>query len=65
MENNKEEIVKEMSTNLTVSDMKVINNIIQLAGSKGLFKVSEFVIVGNIFEKINSIVNSVANESNI
>jgi hypothetical protein len=61
---NNEEIVKELSTNLTISDMKVINNIIQLASARGLFKPSEFIVVGSIFEKINSIIATVNNESN-
>jgi hypothetical protein len=44
--------------------MKVINNIIQLASARGLFKPSEFIVVGSIFEKINSIIATVNNESN-
>lgn len=63
MSSNQEESVRELSTNLTISDMKIISNIIQLASSKGLFKPSEFTIVGSIFEKINNIVASVNNES--
>jgi len=64
MENNTEETVREVSTNLTISDMKVISNIIQLASSRGLFKPTEFTVVGTIFEKINSILATVTNESN-
>jgi len=64
MSNNTEETVKELSTNLTISDMKVINNIIQLASSRGLFKPSEFLVVGTIFDKINGIIATVNNESN-
>lgn len=62
METNTES-VKEVSTNLTISDMKIINNIIQLASSRGLFKPAEFTVVGTIYEKINSILTSVNNES--
>ena len=63
MKSNTDESVKEVSTSLTISDMKVISNIMQLASSRGLFKPAEFVIVGTIFEKISSILATVTNES--
>lgn len=63
MKNNTEESVKEVSTSLTISDMKVISNIMQLASSRGLFKPAEFIVIGTIFEKINSILATVTNES--
>lgn len=50
--------VKEISSNLTLSDMKVINNLIEGVAARGLFKPSEFTVFGNIYEKINVLLKS-------
>lgn len=57
--NNEEQ--KEISSELTLSDMKIINNIIELVASKGLFRPSDFCIIGNIYDKINNLLKD--NES--
>jgi len=44
---------REISTELTLSDMKVINNIIDLTASKGLIRAADFILVGSIYDKIN------------
>jgi len=46
---------KEISTNLTLSDLKLINNIIDLVSSKGLFRPSDYNVIGTLYEKIVSI----------
>lgn len=46
---------KEISSNLTLSDMKVINNLIEGVAQKGLIKPSDFIVFGNIYEKIQAL----------
>jgi len=46
---------QEISTELTLSEMKTINTIIEVSASRGIFKPSDFVVVGNIYEKIRSL----------
>ena len=55
---------REISTNLTISDMKIINNVIDLVSSKGLIKAADFTLLGNIYDKIANIVKQVDNEQN-
>ena len=53
---------KEISTSLTISDMKIINNLIELVATKGLIRPTDFTIIGSIYEKINMVIKSSANE---
>jgi len=53
----------EISSNLTLADLKVINNIIEGVSSKGLIKPNEFSIIGSIYEKINSLLKQVEDAS--
>jgi len=43
---------KEISTSLTLSDLKLINNIIELVSAKGLFRPNDFTAIGTLYEKI-------------
>jgi len=56
-----EKQVKEIATELTLTDMRVINNIIEFVASKGLFKPSDYNTIGNIYEKIKQLLST--NES--
>lgn len=47
---------KEITTDLTLSDLKTINNLIEAIALKGLVKPADFLTIGNIYEKINLIV---------
>jgi len=51
---------KEISSELTVSDLKILNNIIEMVANKGLIKPIDFTIVGSIYEKINALLKSVS-----
>lgn len=51
--------IKEISSNLTLSDLKVINNIIELISTKGLIRPTDFTLVGSIYEKINALLQTV------
>jgi hypothetical protein len=53
---------KENSTSLTISDMKIINNLIELVSAKGLIRPTDFTTIGSIYEKINMVIKSSANE---
>jgi hypothetical protein len=53
----------EISSNLTLADLKVINNIIEGVSSKGLIKPNEFSLIGSIYEKINSLLKQVEDAS--
>jgi hypothetical protein len=48
---------KEISTDLTLSDLKIINNLIEVAATKGIIRPADYTILGNIYEKIASIIN--------
>jgi len=64
LKNNMEKLTKEISTELTLSDMKVINNIIDLVSSKGLIRAADFTLVGSIYEKINALLKTNESHSN-
>ena len=53
---------KEISTSLTISDMKIINNLIELVSAKGLIRPTDFTTIGSIYDKINMVIKSSANE---
>lgn len=48
---------KEISTDLTLSDLKIINNLIDVVATKGIIRPSDYTVIGNIYEKINIILN--------
>ena len=48
---------KEISTDLTLSDLKTINNLIEVITAKGLIRPADFTTLGSIYEKINAIIN--------
>lgn len=54
---------KEISTSLTINDLKIINNIIDLVASKGLIRASDYTLLGGIYDKISSIVKQVDGDS--
>jgi hypothetical protein len=45
---------KEISTDLTLSDLKIINNLIELISAKGLIRPQDFTAIGNVYEKIQA-----------
>jgi len=49
---------REISTELTLSDMKVINNIIEFAALKGIIKPNDFTLVGSVYEKISQLLSN-------
>jgi hypothetical protein len=53
-----EKLSKEISTELTLSDMRVINNIIEFAAAKGIIRPNDYTIIGSIYEKISQLVNN-------
>lgn len=53
---------KEISTSLTISDMKIINNLIELISAKGLIRPNDFTLIGSIYEKINTVIKASSNE---
>ncbi len=56
---------EEISSNLTLSDLKLINNIIEGVSSKGLIKPTEFTTIGSIYEKISSLLKQVEKASKV
>lgn len=51
---------KEISSELTISDLKILNNIIDMVASKGLIKPADYSTVGSIYDKISSLLKSVS-----
>lgn len=54
---------QELQTELTINDLKIIANLIELSTSKGLFKANDLTVVGRVFDKIVSVLKSVKNEN--
>jgi len=53
----------ETNPNLTVADMAVMKNIIDLAASRGTFRASEMKSVGDIYEKLTAFLDHVVEQS--
>jgi len=49
---NDKEDIQELSTNLTLTEMKSINSLIEVAAQRGIFKPQDFIVFGTIYEKI-------------
>lgn len=49
----------ELTTNLTINDLKVIASLIEACSIKGVFRASELSLVGGVYDKLASIVSSV------
>lgn len=50
---------KEISTSLTLNDLRILNNIIDLVASKGLIKASDYTLLGGIYDKIATVIKQV------
>lgn len=53
---------KEISSDLTVSDLRILNNIIEMVSAKGLIKPSDFTVVGSIYNKITTLLKSISDQ---
>jgi len=51
----------ELTTNLTLSDLKVIATLIEACSTKGIFRAGDLTTVGGVYDKLLSILNSVNN----
>ena len=51
----------ELTTNLTLSDLKVVATIIEACALKGVFRSNDLTTVGVVYDKIASILSSVNN----
>lgn len=49
---------KEMQTEITIQDLRVMAQVIDLATQKGLFKAADIAVIGNIYNKIVEAINS-------
>lgn len=52
------ENVKEISTSLTVEDIKILAGIIEACSNRGAIRAVEFIPVGNVFNKLVSILQN-------
>lgn len=50
--------VKEISTSLTVEDIKILAGLIEAVSSRGAIRPVEFLPIGNVFNKLVSILQS-------
>jgi hypothetical protein len=53
---------QELQTELTINDLKIIANVIELATNRGLFKANDLTVVGKVFDKIAAVLNTIKNE---
>lgn len=52
-----------MDTNITITDLDAIRNIINLAAKRGAFEASEMADVGAVFNKLNNFLEAVIAQS--
>lgn len=55
---------KELTTDLTVADLRTIAALIEACTVRGVFKAQELSIIGIVYDKINSILKPLVNENN-
>ena len=49
---------EEVSTNLTIADLKVIAALIEACSQRGVFKAQELAVIGAIFDKIAKVLQN-------
>jgi len=49
---------QELQTELTIQDLRIVANVIELATSKGLFKANDLSVVGRVFDKIVAVLKT-------
>lgn len=52
------------SNDLNVNDLNAMKTIIDLASSRGAFKASEMLAVGQVYNKLSNFLNTVTKQSN-
>jgi len=52
-----------MDTNITVTDLDAIRNIINLAAKRGAFEANEMADVGTVYNKLNNFLEAVIAQS--
>jgi hypothetical protein len=52
-----------MDTNITITDLDAIRNIINLAAKRGAFEASEMADVGAVYNKLNNFLEAVIAQS--
>jgi hypothetical protein len=52
-----------METNITVTDLDAIRNIINIAAKRGAFEASEMASVGAVYNKLNNFLEAVIAQS--
>lgn len=52
------------SADLNVNDLNAMKTIIDLASSRGAFKASELMAVGQVYNKLTNFLNTVTKQSN-
>jgi len=52
------------SNDLNVNDLNAMKTIIDLASSRGAFKASEMMAVGQVYNKLTNFLNTVVKQSN-
>jgi hypothetical protein len=58
---NKED--EQLSTDLTVADLKVVTALIEACTTRGVFKANELTIIGKVYDKIAAILKPLENEN--
>jgi|688.fasta_scaffold38766_7 hypothetical protein len=53
---------QEISTNLTITDLKVMSQLIEACSARGVFKANELTVVGEIYNKITNCLSNVNKE---
>jgi len=58
---NKED--EQLSTQLTVADLKIIVALIEACSARGVFKANELTIIGGVYDKITATLKPLENEN--
>ena len=54
---------EQLSTQLTVSDLKIVTALIEACASRGFFKAGELTVIGGVYDKITATLKPLENEN--
>ena len=49
---------QELQTEITLQDLKILANLIEAASARGVFKGADLTVVGGVYDKIVTVINT-------
>ncbi len=53
---------QELSTNLTVGDLKLLASLIELCSARGVLRANELVVIGDLYNKLTACLANITND---